>query len=131
MQSVHAAWRSATGAVVRGHSMKFQKGQFNVKSKLNLFVVLGLLLAPAHVWASTSAGLPWETPLQAVAASLTGPVALAVSIIAMASTGAILVFGGELSQFAHKTVHLVLAISFLVFGASFMNILFRVSGALV
>ena len=103
-----------------------------MKSKLQLFLLLALFLVPAQAWASsTGAGLPWESPLQIVAGSLTGPVALAIAIIAMASTGAILVFGGELTQFAHKTVLLVLAISFLVFGASFMSILFRASGALI
>jgi|SRR5438105_2099711 len=76
-------------------------------------------------------GLPWEAPLTTLANSLTGPVALAISIIAMAAAGGTLIFGGELGEFTRKALLLVLAISFLVFGAGFMTALFGVSAALV
>lgn len=76
-------------------------------------------------------GLPWEGPLQTLANSLTGPVALGISIIAMAAAGGTLVFGGELSEFTRKALLLVLAIAFLVGGTGFMSALFGVSGALV
>jgi type IV secretion system protein VirB2 len=76
-------------------------------------------------------GLPWESPLQTLANSLTGPVALGISIIAMAAAGGTLVFGGELSEFTRKALLLVLAIAFLVGGAGFMSALFGVTGALV
>lgn len=103
-----------------------------MKSKLKLLALTALFLLPVQAWASAAgAGLPWEGPLQMVARSLQGPVALAISIIAMMAVGGILVFGGELTQFAHKACLLVLAISFLVAGSSFMSILFGVSGALV
>jgi len=80
---------------------------------------------------SGGGGLPWEGPLQTLANSLTGPVALGISIIAMAAAGGTLVFGGELSEFTRKALLLVLAIAFLVGGAGFMSALFGVSGALV
>lgn len=76
-------------------------------------------------------GLPWEAPLQTLANSLTGPVALGISIIAMAAAGGTLIFGGELGEFTRKALLLVLAISFLVFGAGFMTALFGVAAALV
>ena len=76
-------------------------------------------------------GLPWETPLSRVATSLTGPVALAISLIALMVAGGTLVFGGELSEFARRSCVAVLAIAFLVLGAGFMTSLFGVGGALV
>ncbi|MCL6468510.1 MAG: TrbC/VirB2 family protein [Ralstonia sp.] len=92
-------------------------------------VFIGLFSAAA--FAGSSGGLPWEGPLDTVVKSLTGPVALAISILAMAAAGGALVFGGDLSEFTRKIIMLVLAISFLVFGASFMSTVFGVSGALI
>lgn len=94
-------------------------------------VLYGVLASAAHASTGGSGGLPWEGPLQKVVTSLTGPVALAISILAMAASGGALVFGGELSEFTRKIIMLVLAISFLVFGAAFMTQLFGVSGALI
>lgn len=92
-----------------------------------------LLIAPAHVWAAGtgSAGLPWETPLALVARSLTGPVALSIAIVALMAAGGILVFGGELNEFARRACIAVLAIAFLVAGSGFMTALFGISAALV
>jgi type IV secretion system protein VirB2 len=76
-------------------------------------------------------GLPWETPLNRVAQSMTGPVALSISLIALMVAGGTLVFGGELSEFARRSCVAVLAIAFLVLGAGFMTTLFGVGGAVV
>ena len=76
-------------------------------------------------------GLPWEAPLSSVALSLTGPVALSISLIALMVAGGTLVFGGELSEFARRSGVAVLAIAFLVLGAGFMTNLFGVGGATV
>lgn len=102
----------------------------------NVLRALGMFLAQFALFGLATAGgggggLPWEGPLTAVANSLTGPIALTISIIAMAAAGGTLVFGGELGEFTRKAVMLVLAISFLVFGAGFMTAVFGISGALV
>jgi type IV secretion system protein TrbC len=76
-------------------------------------------------------GLPWETPLNRVAQSMTGPVALSISLIALMVAGGTLVFGGELSEFARRSCVAVLAIAFLVLGAGFMTTLFGVGGAVI
>ena len=93
--------------------------------------VVALATRSAFAGGVGGGGLPWETPLHTVAVSLTGPVALAISIIALMVAGGTLVFGGELSEFARRACLSVLAIAFLVAGASFMSILFGVGGAVV
>ena len=104
-----------------------------MKRNTNIVLLVALFLLPAHMWGAGtgSSGLPWERPLQLVANSLTGPVALAISIIALMAAGGVLVFGGELNQFARQACIAVLAISFLVAGSSFMVTLFGVAGALI
>ena len=94
--------------------------------------LLTLMLLTRGAWAAAGgAGLPWETPLNRVATSLTGPVALSISLIALMVAGGTLVFGGELSEFARRSCVAVLAIAFLVLGAGFMTALFGIGGASV
>ena len=96
------------------------------------FLMVMLLVATQAAWAGGGGGgLPWETPLSRVATSLTGPVALSISLIALMVAGGTLVFGGELSEFARRSCVAVLAIAFLVLGAGFMTALFGVGGAVV
>ncbi|HEX7943255.1 MAG TPA: TrbC/VirB2 family protein [Phenylobacterium sp.] len=59
--------------------------------RLRLRVLLGVLVlaglaGQAHA-AGGGASMPWETPLQTVADSITGPVAKAIGVIAIAITG--------------------------------------------
>lgn len=96
-----------------------------------LVVFLFLLTTPTAFAGGGGGGLPWETPLNRVATSLTGPVALSISMIALMVAGGTLVFGGELSEFARRSCVAVLAIAFLVLGAGFMTSLFGVGGAVV
>lgn len=79
---------------------------------------------------STSGSLPWDAPLQTLAADLTGPVATSISLIALFVAGAVLVFGEDLSHFARRALVLVIAIAFLVLGAKFLSAL-SLSGATV
>ncbi|MCL4854991.1 MAG: TrbC/VirB2 family protein [Bryobacteraceae bacterium] len=90
-----------------------------------------LLAAPAAFAGGAGGGLPWETPLNRIAQSLTGPVALSISLIALMVAGGTLVFGGELSELARRSCVAALAIAFLVLGAGFMTTLLGVGGATV
>jgi len=104
----------------------------NKYNRLFILVLLCLTIAPtALAGGGGGGGLPWETPLNRVATSLTGPVALSISLIALMVAGGTLVFGGELSEFARRSCVAVLAIAFLVLGAGFMTSLFGVGGATV
>jgi type IV secretion system protein VirB2 len=51
-------------------------------------------------------GLPWEGPLQQIQQSITGPVAGAIALAAVAIAGAMLIFGGELNDFARRLISL-------------------------
>ena len=102
------------------------------RSSTILVGILMLFTTPsAFAGAAGGGGLPWETPLNRIAISLTGPVALSISLIALMVAGGTLVFGGELSEFARRSCVAALAIAFLVLGAGFMTTLFGVGGASV
>ena len=66
--------------------------------------------------------LPWETPLQTLQTSLTGPVAKAIGVIALAISGGMLAFGGELSDFTRRILMVVLALSVMLMANQFMTI---------
>ena len=64
--------------------------------------------------------LPWDGPLETLAADLTGPVATSIAVIALFVAGAVLVFGEDLSHFARRALVAVIAIAFLVLGSKFL-----------
>ncbi|MEW5250906.1 TrbC/VirB2 family protein [Microbulbifer sp. 2201CG32-9] len=106
---------------------------FNSTTLLVLFAgLLAVSLFPNEVLASTSTGLPWESPLQLIQRSLTGPVALVGAILGIAAAGLSLVFaGGEMTEFIRRVVMLVLVISLIIGAASAITILFGTSSAVI
>jgi type IV secretion system protein VirB2 len=98
-----------------------------------LLALMVLTVFPAdHAFASTSgsSGLQWETPLEKVRDSITGPVAYAISLLGIVVTGAILVFGGEINEFVRRVIMLVLVVSLMVFATDILSTLFN-KGALI
>jgi type IV secretion system protein VirB2 len=89
-----------------------------------------LMPALAHAASTGGSGLEWETPLQKIRDSVTGPVAYAISLLGIVVTGAILVFGGEINEFVRRLIMLVLVISLMVFAADLLNTLFN-KGAVI
>ncbi|MBN7807731.1 MULTISPECIES: TrbC/VirB2 family protein [Agrobacterium] len=83
-------------------------------------------VAPAL--ASSGGGLPWEGPLQQIQESITGPVAGAIALAAVAIAGGMLIFGGELNDFARRLVYVVLVAGILL-GATNIVGLFGATGA--
>ena len=88
------------------------------------------LLALDPAFASTSGGgnLPWESPLQQIQQSITGPVAGFIALAAVAVAGGMLIFGGELNDFARRLMYVVLVAGILL-GATQIVALFGSSGA--
>ena len=104
-----------------------------VLTSLEFLTLAGLALVSSAVsYASTSTtGLPWETPLQTVKQSLTGPVAAGVSVVGIAAGGMALVFGGELSEFAKRACYAVIATGAIVGAGTLMTTLFSSSSAVI
>ncbi|NKL67532.1 TrbC/VirB2 family protein [Rhizobium leguminosarum] len=98
-------------------------------------LIAAALLAPpivlasvAPALASSGGSLPWEGPLQQIQESITGPVAGAIALAAVAIAGGMLIFGGELNDFARRLVYVVLVAGILL-GATNIVGLFGATGA--
>lgn len=91
---------------------------------------LAVVIAIDPAMASSSGGgsLPWEGPLQQIQQSINGPVASGIALAAVAIAGAMLIFGGEISDFARRLFYVVLVAGILL-GASQIVALFNSSGA--
>ena len=77
---------------------------------------------------SGGGGLPWESPLQQIQQSITGPVAGFIALAAVAIAGGMLIFGGELNDFARRLVYVVLVAGILL-GSTQIIALFGATGA--
>ena len=103
-------------------------------SRRNAVVATALLAAPiilasiAPALASSGGSLPWEGPLQQIQESITGPVAGAIALAAVAIAGGMLIFGGELNDFARRLMYVVLVAGILL-GATQIVALFGATGA--
>jgi type IV secretion system protein VirB2 len=93
-----------------------------------LIAAPGLLASGAPALASSGGGLPWEGPLEQIQESITGPVAGYIALAAVAIAGGMLIFGGELNDFARRLVYVVLVAGILL-GATNIVGLFGATGA--
>ncbi len=89
------------------------------------FILISLEPALAS---SGGGGLPWEGPLQQIQQSITGPVAGFIALAAVAVAGGMLIFGGELNDFARRLMYVVLVAGILL-GATQIVALFGATGA--
>lgn len=89
-------------------------------------IVLVAMASPA--FAGSGGGLPWEAPLERVQESITGPVAGFIALAAVAIAGGMLIFGGELNDFARRLVYVVLVAGILL-GSTQIVGLFGATGA--
>ena len=99
-----------------------------------MFVLVSVLiltwwLEPA--WAVSTGMMPWERPLKKLMQSVTGPVAMAISLLGVAVCGGMLIFGGELGEFTRRAVMLVMVIALLTGSAGIITTLFGSATALV
>ncbi len=94
-----------------------------------LFAATMILLSTDAAMASSGGGgLPWEGPLQQIQESITGPVAGYIALAAVAIAGGMLIFGGELNDFARRLMYVVLVAGILL-GATQIVGLFGATGA--
>ncbi len=90
-------------------------------------LLLHLALATPAL-ASSGGSLPWEGPLEQIQQSITGPVAGYIALAAVAIAGGMLIFGGELTDFARRLIYIVLVAGILL-GATSIVGLFGSTGA--
>jgi type IV secretion system protein VirB2 len=101
-----------------------------------IFVVFMAMAAALAVtdaaFASPTAGpgLAWEEPLKKLQESITGPVAMAISLIAIIAAGAALIFGGDMTGFMRTTVYIVLVLGIIVSASGLLSSLFGTSATL-
>ena len=89
---------------------------------------ISLALAEPASASSGGGGLPWESPLQQIQQSITGPVAGFIALAAVAIAGAMLIFGGELNDFARRLCYVAL-VGGVLLGATQIVALFGATGA--
>ena len=99
-----------------------------IKSTLAPAALALSMIAIEPAMASGGGGLPWEGPLQQIQQSITGPVAGFIALAAVAVAGGMLIFGGELNDFARRLMYVVLVAGILL-GATQIVGLFGASGA--
>ncbi|APO77293.1 conjugal transfer protein TrbC (plasmid) [Rhizobium etli 8C-3] len=91
-------------------------------------IVVPSLASVTPAMASSGGSLPWEGPLEQIQESITGPVAGYIALAAVAIAGGMLIFGGELNDFARRLVYVVLVAGILL-GATTIVGLFGATGA--
>lgn len=96
-------------------------------ARIVLGLALGLLIAHPAL-ASSGGNLPWESPLEQIQKSITGPVAGFIALAAVAVAGGMLIFGGELNDFARRLMYIVLVAGILL-GSTQIVALFGSTGA--
>lgn len=94
------------------------------------FVILLIATRTSPAIAGSGGGLPWEAPLEQIQQSITGPVAGFIALAAVAVAGGMLIFGGELNDFARRLMYVVLVAGILL-GASQIVSLFGATGATI
>ncbi|HHY0626467.1 TrbC/VirB2 family protein [Vibrio parahaemolyticus] len=80
---------------------------------------------------ASSTGLPWESPLERIVDSITGPVAFGASALGIVAGSVGLIFGGELDGFIRTIMMIGLVVAVIVGAINLLTMLFGVSGALV
>jgi type IV secretory pathway VirB2 component (pilin) len=119
----HTIKFGATGAGKSTHLASLV-AQLRLKWVL-LSILLFLAFSPSLALAAGTGGgggLPWETPLQNVQQSLTGPVAKGVALVAIVGAlGTMLFLHAEMNAFTRVVVFVVLGIGTLVGANAFLT----------
>ena len=96
---------------------------------LGAFVALSLAF-PALAGTTSGTAMPWETPLQTVQESITGPVAKAIGIIAIVMTG--LGFAvAESGSVVRKGIGIVFGLAIAFTATTFMSTFFSATSGAV
>ena len=110
--------------------MKFQLSKLLKRlSSLNYISLILLTFIVTNSYAS-STGLPWESPLEKILASLTGPVAKILGVIAIVLAGFGIAFG-EAGSGMRRVFQVVLGLSIAFTASTLVVSLFGFTGGAV
>jgi type IV secretion system protein VirB2 len=93
---------------------------------LAVLTVTAILLSVDAAFATniSTTVMPWEAGLKLLITSITGPVATAISLIAIVAAGAALIFGGDMTGFMRTAVYIVLVLGIIVSAAGLLSALY-------
>jgi type IV secretion system protein VirB2 len=97
---------------------------------LFLVILFGLFIATGISEAGTSTDMPWESPLNTISSSLTGPVAQSLCLIMVVVAVGVLIFGGDLSGWARSVTFMTLAAGILGGAPKFLGLI-GITGAVI
>ncbi len=89
--------------------------------------LLALVAASAEPVLAAGSGMPWESPLQSILASIQGPVARIVAVLIITVAGLALAFGDTSGGF-RRMVQIVFGLSIAFGAASFFLAFFSFAG---
>ncbi|OFA06696.1 conjugal transfer system pilin TrbC [Duganella sp. HH101] len=114
------------------HRHSTQRRQDALCLTLLLFALLLVMMIPLNASASVGNGgsLPYESWLENLRNSVTGPVAFTLSIVGIVIAGGVLIFGGDLNGFFRTLIFLVLVMALIVGAQNVMSTFFA-RGAVV
>jgi type IV secretory pathway VirB2 component (pilin) len=83
-------------------------------------LLLGSVAASANQGNGGNA-LPWDQPLTTLVQSLQGPVAFAIAVVGIIACGAMLIFGGEMSDTMKRLLQVGIACCLIVFSTQVLS----------
>ncbi len=96
-----------------------------------LLLSTSFLLASPEVFATITTGTAFDSPLAILRNVFTGPIAYTAALLGIVVAGAMLVFGGEIGDFAKRLIMLVLVIAIIVLANNVLLQFFGTSGTVV
>src|SRR5688500_4626967 len=101
---------------------------------LSGYLILILVLFAEVAVASTAgpgggSGLQWETPIQAIVRSFSGPVAYGFAVLALLGIGVKYSIGGDFGDMSRTALNVVIVISILMFAVPMLGTLW--TGAVI
>ncbi|STO28762.1 conjugal transfer protein TrbC [Fusobacterium necrogenes] len=99
-----------------------------IKKNLKIFLLLLAIIAISSSSFASATDLPWEGPLDKLLKSFTGPVARAVSIIAVVACGGMVAFG-EAGSAMKRMLNIVFGISIVFAAVTWVPTFFGFTGS--
>jgi type IV secretion system protein VirB2 len=96
-----------------------------------LMIMTAMAVCSINAFAGGAGVLPWDSGMGIMAASLTGPVAYAISILSAGIGFGTLIFGGQLNDFARYSALSAASIGGLLLSAQVIGGLYGITGAIV